>query len=348
LGFAAGFRPTLFIDMAPLVLWVAFSIRPAKAAVAGAVVAFCGAVAPWFAFLAASTGGFGPLYHLLTGYAYDQTRDTSFLMGARAGDAIHMATEALVWSCLGVLSWVWAIPSAARRDPSLLQSTRFNRFLAFWFLPAFALSAIFHVGDPDQTLAMVPATCLLGARVLSSFPAASLRGRAAIVSVAIFLNVFLFCKPISKLAKASTFTAVRSMDSYMQSLVDGVAGVRNSGGITAVFPPGVSGWRNLSYYLPAVRLIVADSDQGTGTVSVFRIQARRAEISAGTPAGISIPSCGVIALADPGTSPWEVPGAPAGLSRNRNLWLFPSAPGLSFPSHGIRFVADDSICGPVR
>ena len=344
LGVAAGFRPTLAVEMAPLALWVAVTIRPAKSALVESVAAFGVAVATWLPFLAASTGGFRALYHLLAGYAYDQTRDTSFLLGARSTAALHMALQALVWSGLGVLTWVWAVPSAARSASSLRGSLT-TRFLLLWFLPAFASCALFHVGDPDQTLASVPVTCLVGALVLSSISATSMRRRAAMVSLALFLNVFLFFKPVSKIAKASTYNTVRWVDGYMGNVLDGTARLANAGVVTAVFPPDVSGWRNLSYYIPGVHLVVV-SAVFPGSASVFRIQAPRSEISNAAPDRVPIPSCGVIVLVDPGTPDWDRAGSPAGLARDRNLWLFRSAPGLSFRSHGVRFVADEGRCPP--
>jgi len=258
-----------------------------------------------------------------------------------------MALEAVVWSCLGALSWIGFVPSAARRNPAIVRSTQTNRFLLLWFLPGLAFSAFFHVGDPDQTLEIVPATCLLGAYVLSAFRGSPLRVRTAVISVALFLNLFLFFKPISKIAKASTYTPVRWMDGYIGGLIDGASRVRGAHGLTVVFPSGIPGWRNLSYYAPAVQvLVVADEDRRP--VTVFRIQARHSEGLTAPPDAIPIPSCGLVALADPGMPSWDTPGAPAGLVRDGNLWLFRAAPGIAFRSHDLRFVSADSPCPPVR
>ena len=347
LGLAAGFRPTLLVEMVLLMLWTAWSLRLSRKAVAASLAAFCLAVSVWLPFLLIAPGGLVPLYRLLTTYASDQTGATSFLMGAPVRAAIHMALEAIEWSCLGVLSWIWAVPSAARRRPPFVQDTRARHLLLIWFLPGLAFSALFHVGDPDQTLAIVPATCLVGAGVLSVFAGASVRARAALVSAALLLNVFLFFKPITRISKASTETAVRWADGYIGGLIDGISRIPNTAGVTVVFPRDVPGWRNVSYYLPRV-LVFAVGGENQGSATVYQLQARRASTWKGPSEAIPVPSCGILALADPGTPSWEGAREPTQVSRDGILWVFPAARGLSFRSRGFRFASQDLPCPESR
>jgi len=237
------------------VLWTARSVRLTLKATALAAIAFCTAVSVWLPFLVAATGGLAAFYHLLRTYAVDQTRGTSYLMGAPSAAAIHMAAEAIVWSCLGVLSWIWVLPSAIARDRAVLRNPVLHRHLLLWFVPGLFLSGVFHVGDPDQTLAIVPVTCLFGGCVLSAFKNASSRARAAILSAALLLNVFLFLKPVTKIAKASTYSAVAWNNRFINGLIEGGRRAQTTGA-TIVFPAGIAGWRNLSYYLPDVPLLV--------------------------------------------------------------------------------------------
>jgi hypothetical protein len=200
LGLAAGFRPTLALLLAPLMAWAVLSLRPGTKSLAAAGGAFSLAVLLWLPFLTASTGGVAPFLRLIQGYSYDSTRDTSLLAGAPAGAAVHMVAEAIVWSGLGVLSWIWALPWAVRRNPSIVKDCLVNRFLMLWFLPGLVFYAAYHVGDPDHTLSIVPATCLIGARVLATFRERSNRICAVGVGVAMLLNVFLFFKSLGMTA----------------------------------------------------------------------------------------------------------------------------------------------------
>jgi hypothetical protein len=257
-----------------------------------------------------------------------------------------MAWEALVWSCLGVLSWIWAAPWAVQRQPGIVRGTRTNCFLLLWFLPGLAFSALFHVGDPDQTLAFLPATCLMGATVLSSFEGNSRRVRTTIVSVAVALNAFLFFKPINGIATASTYKSVRWLNGHIDTLIDAVTTSRQRV-VTVVFPDGVSGWRNVAYYAPTAALMVIGAEN-QASVSFFRIQDRRGALETSTREAVPIPSCGLIVFADPDRRSWDGADAPRGLVKRGNLWLFPAAPGLSFQSRGLRFVSEQTPCASNR
>src|SRR5262249_22126692 len=73
--------------------------------------------------------------------------------------------------------------------------------LAWWFFPGLLFYAIVHVGDPDHTLSIVPATCVAGAVVLTTLTRRASRAKTALViSICVLLNFGLFIKPINKTA----------------------------------------------------------------------------------------------------------------------------------------------------
>jgi hypothetical protein len=345
LAVAAGFRPTLAIEMAPLLLWTAVSLRLRPKTVLAALAIGTLAVMLWLPILIAAGGGLAAWHQLLSTYAADQTSATSVLAGAPVPAALHMAAEAIIWSCLGVLTWIWAVPAARRRRPQVVRDTLGSPFLMLWFLPSLAMSAIFHVGDPDQTLTIIPVTCLMGARVLSSFDApGSWRARSILIGVALSLNVFLFFKPISKIAKASTYRAVQIQDRYMRGLVDGAAAVRNPDGVTVIFPPNIPGWRNLSYLAPAVRVFAVLST-GPSPYTVIRVHERRGEIWSNPSEVFPVAACGAMAIPDSQAAAADASGATVQASRSGGLWLFPAHPGTSVRWRAFRFVAANQPCG---
>jgi dolichyl-phosphate-mannose-protein mannosyltransferase len=344
LGVAAGFRPTLAVEMAPLLLWTAVSLRlrPKTALAALGVGAL--AVMSWLPILITASGGLAAWDQLLRTYTADQTSATSLLAGAPLPAGLHMAAEAVIWSGLGVLTWIWVVPAALRRSPHLVRDTLGSPFLMLWFLPSLAMSAIFHVGDPDQTLTIIPVTCLVGARVLSSFDApSSLRVRTILIGIALSLNVFLFFKPISKIAKAATYKAVQLQDRYIRGLVDGAAAVRDPDGVTVIFPPDIPGWRNLSYLAPAVRVFAVLS-VGPSPYTVIRLHQRRGEIVTKPSDVFPVAACGAMAIPDPQAVAADASGATVHASRSGGLWRFPARPGTSVQSHGFRFRAERQPC----
>ncbi|HLK48842.1 MAG TPA: glycosyltransferase family 39 protein [Bryobacteraceae bacterium] len=328
LGVAGGFRPTLLVEMAPLLLWTVVSLRLSWKTILAAAGAGTLAVMTWLPPLISASGGLESFYQMLRSYTVAQTHATSLLTGALLPAALHMAAEAIIWSCLGVLTWVWALPSALRRRPHLVRETLGSPFLMLWFLPSLAMSAIFHVGDPDQTLTIIPVTCLVGACVLSAFGGgSSVRSRSMLIGLALFLNVFLFFKPISKIAKASTYKVVTLQDGYIRGLVDGARAIQDPGGVTVIFPPDTSGWRNVSYYVPGARLVVADPQTG-GVVN------GRSDV-------VRVPACGVIAVADERAVGADASGVSVPASQSGRLLVFRARARAVVHSRGISFVADE-------
>jgi hypothetical protein len=342
LGLAAGFRPELPILLAPVILWAAFHIRVRWRVAAAGVLCFVGMVATWLPSLVLATGGWTQFANILGRYSQAEMGGTSILFGAPAIDASSMAWKAVVWSCLGALSWLWAIPVLVRQKRASIFDPFTARFLLLWFLPGLLFYATFHVGDPDHTLSIVPGTCIAGAIALTALTRyLSARGNVTVIVIAVLLNVFLFVKPISKTAKASTYTPVRWLDDYIVSVIEGTNSLRGHAPLTVVFYESVTGWRQLSYYSPdlAILTVATGSDGKTRTRQLRGT--RMSEIS--TDGIVELPSCGTVAWIDPAVRPTRTNGLPLDSTRLRVYYTHPAS-GESFDFHGFRFIAGRQTC----
>lgn len=334
LGLAAGARPALAILMAPLLLWVAFRIHLPWRFAAIAVVCCCATVATWLPVTITAVGGIADFYRMLGGYSQAQMGGTSILFGASWGSALQMAWQAIAWTCLGALSWAWALALAGRKISGAFDPLT-RRFFALWFIPGLVFYATFHVGDPDHTLSIIPVTCIAGAIVLVSATAGySSRKRAAVIGCSILLNVFLFFKPITKTTKASTYAPVRWLDGYMTGVLEGVADLSKNSPVTVVFPEETTGWRNLSYYEPEVHIVVIMNRPG-GPVTTWNIYRKQVTEKKG-PGALILPSCAMLAWVDPVAGPIAPGGTPI-RSTHPRVFYAQAAPGESFDFHGIRF-----------
>jgi hypothetical protein len=344
LGLAAGFRPDLAMMLTPLVLWTAFRLQPGWKTLATALVLFLLCVATWLPILSVATGGWRALYDVLRSYFVDQTRATSAVTGAAAGAAGNMAWEAIVWSCLGTLSWLWALPRVLRRKPIIgLHPTIGRSLLLWWFLPGLLFYAAIHVGDPDHTLAIVPATCLAGAAVLAAMSEGySMQARALFVLAAVLLNVFLFVKPITKTARSSTIRPVRWLDRYVTGIIDTVSRLQRSSGVTVVFDERITGWRNVSYYVPDARVIVIRA-QSQEAPAGWNIRHEHRETWSSTDGIIRLPACGTLAWVDPQVRARDDRGVPVG-SWNYPVSFTHAALGESFQYRGFRFITTQDNC----
>ncbi|GEM_PF-2176967 len=346
LGVASGFRPSLAILLAPLALWTALRIRLGWQAAARAAFLFLLFVATWLPELASAAGGWIPFGKLLRSYSYGETRATSILFGAPLGPAAQMAWEALVWSCLGALSWIWAIPWLARRNRGIGLDPLTGRFLSFWFIPGLLFYATFHVGDADHTLSIIPAVCLTGAAALVSLGQEFPKRAGAVAALAAALNIFLFFKPISQTAKASTYKPVRWLDGYMANLLDVVGELQRQDKVTAIFYSPITGWRNLSYYFPEVRIIVVKA-QNSGPPAGWLFRKKRAQEWSSPDGIIRVPSCGVLVWADPDAQPRSAASGPA-IRRRYPVSFTRAAPDRVFEFRGFRFLTAPEYCSAAR
>jgi hypothetical protein len=338
LGIAAGFRPALAVLMFPLAAWVALWMHARLTTIGGALICFLVAVGTWLPVLAAEAGGWRAFVDLIGDYSTAQLGPTSFLWGAALREWLGMAWKAVVWSCLGVLSWIWAVPAALRKGHGV-DALR-ARFLLWWFVPGLLFYASFHTGDPDHTLSIVPVTCVAGAIVLTRISrGASVRKRALIISIAVLLNVFLFLKPISKTAAASTNKPVRWLDRHITEVVDGVRAVRGRGPLSVMFHESVTGWRQLSYYEPEVPILTYAAQNGSAVVT--EIRGTRAETRTSADGAVHLPACRSLVWVDVAGRPTDT----AVIHAINSRVFLAAAAGESFELRGIRFVSEPGSCG---
>ncbi len=299
-GLAAGFRPMVAVRMAPLIVWAALRMRIGWKSACLSLLAFGLAVCSWLSVLIFQCGGVHRFADMLAGYSNQQIAPTSVLFGASLRPVAAMAWNGIVWSCLGALSWMWLVPSAWKsrfRKDGLVW-----RFLAVWFFSGLVSHIAIHVADPDHTLGTVVATCIAGALVIRrASEQASFRRRVILVGAAAALNVLLFLKPISKTAKPSTYRPVQWLDTYISDVIEGSRRLLAEGPVTAIFDEPVTGWRQLSYYVPRVHIMVLSPKRDL--VEVRRIRGRRSEIQLVSADAIPVPSCGTLAWVDPVARP---------------------------------------------
>jgi glycosyltransferase involved in cell wall biosynthesis len=344
LGLSAGARPALALLMAPLLAFAALHMRLRWRFAFLAVLACCAVVAMWLPATVMAVGGVREFYSLLRRYTHAQMGSTSILFGARPAANLRMAGQAVAWSCLGALSWMWALPLGLRTAFRRLNAFA-QRFLVLWFVPGLLFYAVFHVGDPDHTLSIIPVTCIAGAAVLASItkgrPAET---RGAVIAFSVLLNIFLFFKPISTTTMASTYTAVRQMDDYMADVIEGVRAFKRSPPVTVVLLADTPGWRNLSYYDPDAHIVVVPMYPAPhGQLTTAYIHERRS-IQQKSPKGVvRLPACGTLAWIDRKAGPVASDGSPVPSTRPR-VFAVPAVAGKSYEYHGIRYVVNGGTC----
>jgi hypothetical protein len=279
---------------------------------------------------------------MLQDYSNEQVGPTSVLFAAPVLDVINMAWKAVVWSCLGTLSWAWAVPAAWRRRPREAADRMPREFLLLWFLPGLLFSAAVHVAEPSHMLAIVPPTCLAGAAVLARFAnGASRRKRTLVFAVALLRKVFIFIKPITKTTAASTYKPVRWLDRYIADVVDGVRTLRGRGRLTVIFEDRTTGWRQLSLYEPSAEIISAVETKG-GAVTTRHIHGSRMEARSSQDGVVRLPACGVFVWVDPVVRPVGS-GGPV-QSVNARVSFTDARAGDSWQFRGFRFVSVGGNC----
>ena len=342
LGVCAGARPSLPILLAPLMFWAAWQIRLPWKAAALAVLCFCAAVAAWLSVLIMAAGGFRQFLEMLRVYSEHQMAADSALFGAPLRNALQMAWEALTWSCLGALSWLWAVPFVMRKAAGIFGAFT-TRFLALWFFPGLLFWATFHVGDPDHTLLIIPVTCIAGALVLTALTRKlSQAKRTVTIGFCVLLNVFLFFKPISETTIASTYKPVRWMKDYIADVLEGAGSLRDKGPVTVVFDENAPGWRQLSYYDPRAHIIVIMREEGQ-PLTTRHIIGKQATTRTSADGVVALPSCGTLAWTDPVARPVAASGIPLQSTHSR-VFFTPAVRGESFEFHGLQFVSGEEAC----
>ena len=187
LGVGSGFRPDLLAFLFPLwaiSAWV--GARSWRALLQGcAILAAIAAV--WIGALVLAMGGFDTFQSVMFGYAVDQSRGESVVLGSSIMAWLRQINRLLIWNGLAVIAWIWALPLYLRNRDRLPLGSSQTAFLIIWLVPGLTVQALVHVAAPGHTLFSIPALCLAGGCVLSL-----VRGRDLVLSSALVFNVMLF------------------------------------------------------------------------------------------------------------------------------------------------------------
>jgi hypothetical protein len=256
LGIAAGFRPELGVLLLPLLAWVWWQSghSAARLITAASILASC--TLPWLAFLAWVVGGPQVFLNICRAYTDDQFSHSSLFFGATGHSAYKMFASAVVWTFLGSLIWVWAVPLTVRRIFGE-HPRRAALFLAVAFLPTFLFSAFVHIGDPDQALAGVAFVCLFGGGVLAALLARwQLDGLFVTLLLILPLHAWTFFFPPSRLGRASGYKAVVAVDRLTRNAIDGVRALDGKGQLIIVHYGSPVASRQLTYYFPDAYVVV--------------------------------------------------------------------------------------------
>lgn len=254
LGLLAGFRPAIAVQLLPLLgfAWWRSGAGGGQLALGGGLLGV--SMLPWILVAAAASGGLTPWALSMWGYANEQFQGSSLAFGAPAKGAWQMFRQAAVWNLLGVLSWIWILALLRRNPFSRLQAA----FLATWFLPVFLFSALIHIGDPDQALGSIPATCVVGGAALAAgIPRVRLVPVAALVAS---LNLLLFFAPPGRLARACSYQAVHRIDLRTRVVLSRIRDLHTKGAHCIEYEASVPTWRQVGYYFPSDYVRVGGPD----------------------------------------------------------------------------------------
>lgn len=155
LGIGSGIRPEAGLVLFPL--WTVSVWRGARSGRDRlfALAILTASVLVWLLPLAAASGGFAEYARVSWHYLQDQAALTSGMFGASEAASRRTAIWLLVWAFCGAAVW----PLLWRKGPGFSRDQWM--FLVLWTLPGVSFALLVHVADPGQTLAIVPAVCLL-------------------------------------------------------------------------------------------------------------------------------------------------------------------------------------------
>lgn len=256
LGIAAGFRPELGLLLLPLLAWVWWKTGHSAPRLINAIAILASCTLPWLAFIAWVVGGPQAFLNMCRSYTDDQFSHSSLFFGATGHSAYKMFASAAVWTFLGSLIWLWAVPFTVKRAFSDRPRTA-PLFLAIAFLPTFLFSAFVHIGDPDQALAGVAVVCLLGAGVLAALLARwQYRGLYVTIMLILEVHAWIFFFPPSHLGRASGYKAMVAVDQLTRHAIDGVRALDGKGQLIIVHYGSPVASRQLTYYFPDAYVVV--------------------------------------------------------------------------------------------
>jgi hypothetical protein len=287
LGVGGGARPELFLLLLPLWIWAAWQTRERNVVVRSALI-LAGFGLLWTAVLVVASGGPQRLLAYFADYARVQTEYTSIALEPSSSWR-RAAGRAVLWTSLGAIPWLWALPFGWLGRRQVPQWERKLLFLTIWFLPAFLFHLAVHVGDPDHTLVTIPVVGLLGGFCLDAArQRIGLRIAVPLVAFVLLGNLLLFFvqfpfpqgpeggafRGLASLKDAflgsayeSSYHRVRFIDQRTRLGLQGIADLKSQTDRPVVViwaRDGEPVWRKLAYYLPGqpVYVLAEKGDAG--------------------------------------------------------------------------------------
>lgn len=284
LGVGGGAQPELLFLLLPLWAWAAWETRERKAVVRSLLLLSC-AVLVWTGVLAYVSGGPRVIAYFAEYFAGEGRTTSGVLDGSTSW--LGPAGRAVIWTGLGAVLWVWALPFAWKARLAISDWVRGASFLFLWFAPGFLYLLAIRGSDPDHALSVIPPLCLLGGFCLVEadrrltqrwIPRFQQRGVLAWLAMAGNLALFFAPAPLPQRAPGSesrgwhslsdavlfgmyesSYARVRQMEQTTDRTLTAVAELRASTERPALLfwaRDGEPSWRAISYYLPQENLYV--------------------------------------------------------------------------------------------
>ncbi|HYR89263.1 MAG TPA: glycosyltransferase family 39 protein [Terriglobia bacterium] len=187
LGIGSGFRPDLGAYLFPVWLISSWIGTKSWRTVLQGIAVLAVIVALWLGALVIAMEGIANFRNVMFGYAVEQSRGESVVLGSSLGAWLRQVDRLVIWNGLAIIGWIWAVPFYFRnRDRVPIRSSQ-SVFLFLWLVPGLIVQALIHIAAPGHTLFSVPAFCILGGYILSLT-----RGRDIVLASALIFNVMLF------------------------------------------------------------------------------------------------------------------------------------------------------------
>jgi 4-amino-4-deoxy-L-arabinose transferase-like glycosyltransferase len=340
LGLLSGFRPESAVFLLPLLLYCGVRGKLRAGHWAVALGLFTVSAGLWLLPTIRASGGPATTWRLVEGYLAAQSHDKSMFFGATAEGAWLMAYKALVWTGIGIISWVWAV---RKQSPGGEQIG----FLTAWCLPPYLFHSLVHIDDPGHALITVPAVCLLGGWALARFSASRVRFACALAA-AIGINAGIFFYPVDPVTEQSSYPHIRSLDQTTSAAIGRIQTLRQDalrkGDSLVIFSAGEPvSWRTLSYYFPGTQIhaLLTDLRAHDKQPGAFAIRGRTVlPVTAGA---IRLPKCGRIVVVGPGEQlTAQAISAPERFETHGMVWDRAAEPGLELHAGPYRFETGDS------
>jgi hypothetical protein len=191
LGIGSGFRPDLMAFLFPL--WFVSTWFGTKSwlAVFRAFAVLTSVALVWVGATVFAMGGVQTFVNIMFGYAVDQSRAGSVVLGSSLSASLRQVSRLVIWNGLAIVTWIWALPMYFRSRDRLSLGSAPVVFFFLWLVPGLIVQALLHVEEPGHTLFSVAALCVLGGHVLSTVRVRDLAlGAALVVNAMLFLDFF--------------------------------------------------------------------------------------------------------------------------------------------------------------